>query len=90
MDDLINGLSSEADTSTIMDILDLLAAVILQVRNQTTEVTWSKVLSIEKLQLAIRIFLRQLYHVDEIVLESLMSSAEVTVGSAFPLSSLGN
>jgi len=93
MDDLINGLSkglSEADASTIMNILDLLAAIILQTRDQTIEVTWSKVLSIEKLQSAIRVFLRQLYRVDEIVLNSLMSSAEVTVGSAFTLSSLGN
>ena len=93
MDDLINGLSkglSEADASTIMNILDLLAAIILQTRDQTIEVTWSKVLSIEKLQSAIRVFLRQLYHVDEIVLNSLMSSAEVTVGSAFTLSLLGN
>jgi len=93
MDDLINGLSkglSEADASTIMNILDLLGAVILQTRDQTTEVTRSKVLSIEKLQLAIRVFLRQLHRVDEIVLDLLMSSAEVTVGSAFPLSLLGN
>lgn len=93
MDDLINGLSrglSEADAGTIMNILDLLAAIILQTRDQTVEVTWSKVLSIEKLQSAIRVFLRQLYRVDEIVLNSLMSSAEVTVGSAFTLSSLGN
>jgi len=93
MDDLINGLSnnlSETDASTIMDILDLLAAVILQTRDQTTEITRPKVLSTEKLQLAIRVFLRQLYRVDEIVLDSLISSAEMTVGSAFPLSSLGN
>lgn len=92
MDDLINGLSnspSEVDASTILDILDLLAAVILRTRDQTTEVTLSKTPSIEKLQSAIRTFLHQLYHVDETVLDSLTSSADLTVGSAFPLSLLG-